>query len=161
MRLALRVILDTNVVVRAMLNIRSPSGMIFKACESRKIIPLLSRQILLEYHQTLSTLARSGNYPQLERAESKSAFERITYLGEIFDPVHIRFPFPRDSRDAKFIELAIAGHASHLITKDADLRDLRTGHDAAAKRFRRRLPRIEVMTADQFVDRYKEILSEG
>jgi putative PIN family toxin of toxin-antitoxin system len=158
-RLTLRVVLDTNVIVRAMLNIHSPSGMILKACESRRIIPLLSRPVLLEYHQTLDRLA--AKFPQLASAGSRSAFERLTYIGEVINPAHVQFPYARDPRDTPFIKLAIASDATHLITRDADLLDLQTGHDPAAKRFRRSLPKIEVITADQFVKRHAKLLSEN
>ena len=42
---AFRVVLDTNIVVRAFIDTGSSSGLIFKACEQRRIVPLARFEI--------------------------------------------------------------------------------------------------------------------
>jgi predicted nucleic acid-binding protein len=68
----------------------------------------------------------------------------------------VRFELERDPRDAMFVELAIAGEATHLITMDANLLSLPTTHTDAAKRFRRRLPRLIVQTPQSFAESWAQ-----
>ena len=155
MRLApFRVVLDTNVLVRAMLNVQSASGKILKACERRELVPLLNRVVLLEYLETLTHPAMLAEYPELEPDRIRTTLERLAYIGDVVRQTRIRFPFPRDPRDAKFVELCAAASATHLISGDPDLLDLPQGHDQTSKRFRRLLPGIIVLTPSGFVSRY-------
>jgi predicted nucleic acid-binding protein len=80
----------------------------------------------------------------------ETAIARLRFRGDYLRRVTERFHYPRDPLDAKFIELAIAGRATHLITHDADLLDLPHGRDDAAKRFRQRLPNLEVIDSMEF-----------
>ena len=72
-------------------------------------------------------------------------------MGEYLPRVNTSFRFDRDRDDEPFIELAIAGSASHLVTRDKDLLSLAVGHDDAARRFRQRLPVIRVLRPGAFV----------
>jgi predicted nucleic acid-binding protein len=57
----------------------------------------------------------------------------MRFFGELVNLGKTQFEFPRDPKDAKFVELAIAGDATHIITGDKDLLSLPTGHGDAAK----------------------------
>ena len=147
----MRIVLDTNVLVRAVVNVRSASGRILSACERRGVIALLSRPVLREYQATLFHPELVRRHLRLDRAVLKAALARLSYVGELHRSVSVRFEFRRDPRDAKFIELAIAGRATHLITSDPDLLDLKHGHDETAKRFRRRVGGLEVLEPGEFM----------
>jgi putative PIN family toxin of toxin-antitoxin system len=150
----LRIVLDTNILVRELINRRSDSGRILHACENRRAVALLSRELLLEYNFILHDSGVVTRYPELETSRVKTAIERLIYVGDFLRTVSIRFEFSRDRKDEKLITLAIAGQATHLITTDRDLLDLPHGHGEAAKRFRQRLPNIEVLRPDVFVRTY-------
>jgi predicted nucleic acid-binding protein len=66
----------------------------------------------------------------------------------------MRFRFDRDPMDEKFIELALAGSASHMVTNDNDLLYLASGHDDSARRFRQRLPDARVVVPADFMREY-------
>ena len=149
-----RVVLDTNILVRGLINRRCDSGRILRACEERKIIVLLSVALISEYRFILNESNLKARYPELETDKVKTAIERLMYVGEVLRTVRARFEFFRDRKDEKLITLAIAGQATHLITTDHDLLDLPSGVNDAAKRFRQRLPAIEVLMPDQFVRHY-------
>ncbi len=153
-----RVVLDTNILVRGLINSASDSGQILKACEDRQVVALLSKPLLSEYFFILSDPALVERYPILEAAKIKTAIERLTYVGDLLRAIRVRFPFPRDPKDEKLICLAIAGRATHLITTDRDLLDLSAGRDVSANRFRQRLPGLAILTPDQFVERYGRLL---
>jgi uncharacterized protein len=149
-----RVVLDTNVVVRALINSRSASGRVLKACERRLLVPLLSKSVLSEYRAVLTEPRIAERYPGLDDHSIRAALERLSYVGDLVRRVTARFEFRRDPKDAKFIELAITARATHLITTDDDLLHLIGGRDDASKRFRQRLPSIEVLLPEEFVSRH-------
>jgi uncharacterized protein len=159
--LAQRVVLDTNIVVRGLINPRCDSGRILHCCEQRRVVAVLSRALLSEYRAVLNDPALVARYPHLTPIKIRMAVERLTYVGEVLRTVSVRFDFPRDNKDEKLITLAIAGRATHLLTTDLDLLDLPEGHDDAAKRFRQRLAMIQVLAPDQFVQRYGRELGIG
>jgi len=79
------------------------------------------------------------------------ALRRFWYFCDVIHPVKCRFDFPRDPKDAKFIELAIASKATHIASGDNDLLGLATGHGDAANRFRQRAPQTKVVDARTFL----------
>jgi uncharacterized protein len=149
-----RAVLDTNVIVRALINARSASGRVLKACENRVVIPLLSKPVLAEYRAILTQPRIVDRYPELNERSVRAALERLSYVGDLVRRVAARFDFARDPKDAKFIELAITARATHLITTDDDLLRLTDGRDEASKRFRQRLPSIEVLHPEEFIARH-------
>ena len=66
-----RVVLDTNVVLRGLLNAHSASGRVLKAVEKRAVIQVLSKPLLAEYRAVLSDPAVVDRFPELtpERVE--------------------------------------------------------------------------------------------
>jgi predicted nucleic acid-binding protein len=53
-----------------------------------------------------------------------------------------------------FVELAIAGEATHLVTLDSDLLSLPTARTDAGKRFRQRLPNLAVQSPQSFIEEW-------
>ena len=49
-----RVVLDTNILVRGLINRRSDSGRILLACEDRRVVSVLSKPLLGEYRSILN-----------------------------------------------------------------------------------------------------------
>ena len=146
-----RVVLDTNIVVRGFINPRSSSGRILFACEQRRVVPLMSGELLGEYRATLGHPAILERYPRLNRPEITAAIERLVYVSDLYRRTGVKFALPRDPKDAPVIELAIAGQASHIITTDNDLLALAKGHDDTARRFRQRLPHTSILTPEQYL----------
>ncbi len=68
------------------------------------------------------------------------------------------FEYRRDPRDQKFLELAISLKATHIISSDRDLLSLPQNASDAGKRFRQRLPGVEIMEAGGFLRKYRGVL---
>jgi predicted nucleic acid-binding protein len=79
---------------------------------------------------------------------------RLRFLGEYLRAPAARFEYPRDPADEKFIELAIELQATHILSFDKDLLSLPRGRGDAARRFRQRLPKVEVFDAGEFVEQH-------
>lgn len=143
--------LDTNVLVRGFAYPDSASARLLNLCESRKLLLLLSRSVLMEYIDVLSRDELVGGRPAIAEGTVKALIERLRYLAEFIDPVRARFRFDRDPEDARFLELAIAGDATHLVTYDNDLLSLPVAHTDAGKRFRQRIRNLRILEVGPFL----------
>jgi uncharacterized protein len=112
-----RVVLDTNVLVSALLFHAGSLSWLRHAWQSEAIRPLAS-------HNTTTELLRVLSYPKF----SLMAAERESLLGDylpwceaVIVPGRTRIPDCRDPFDRPFLALAIAAKADALVTGDKDL----------------------------------------
>jgi putative PIN family toxin of toxin-antitoxin system len=150
----LRIVLDTNIVLRGLVNIHSPSGRIIGAMERRLAILLLSKPLLSEYRAVLTDPVIVTRFPELTEEKVEVALRRFRYVGEYVRVIKARFEYPRDPLDEKLIELAIAARATDLVSADNDLLSLGSGRSDAARRLRQRLPQLRISNAQQFLQRH-------
>jgi putative PIN family toxin of toxin-antitoxin system len=114
-----RVVLDTNAVVSALL-FSGVSSKLVSLWQNGLITPLLSREILDEYLRVLS-------YPKFELSEEEIKEliqEEILPFAEVVKPKRRLRVVRRDPSDNKFLECAVAGKASVIISGDKDLLSL-------------------------------------
>jgi putative PIN family toxin of toxin-antitoxin system len=114
-----RVVLDTNAVVSALL-FSGVSSKLVSLWQNGLITPLLSREILDEYLRVLS-------YPKFELSEEEIKEliqEEILPFAEVVKPKTRLRVVRRDPSDNKFLECAVAGKASVIISGDKDLLSL-------------------------------------
>jgi putative PIN family toxin of toxin-antitoxin system len=155
----LRLVLDTNVLLAGLVSKSSASQKVVDVLQARKAIPLLSPPVLAEYRVVLSHPAITSRFPELTQRQIELALHRLRYIGDEYRKMRVKFQFQRDPRDAMFIELAIAGDATHLLTMDADLLSLPTARTDAGRRFRQRLPRLTLETPQSFVQNWAKELA--
>jgi hypothetical protein len=68
--------------------------------------------VLSEYRHVLTDVAIVERYPELTAEKAQIALRRLRYVGDVLRSVKSRFDYSRDPKDAKFIELAIAGKSN-------------------------------------------------
>lgn len=112
-----KVVLDTNVVLSALIFGKGSTVQIRKKWQLYQFIPLAS-------NATIAELIRVLNYPKfrltLEDQEELLA-DYLPFCQTITVPENITTPICRDSKDQPFLELAITGEADYLVTGDLDL----------------------------------------
>ena len=112
----MRVVLDTNVVVSALL-FSGISSKLVPLWQSGAITALVSRNILEEYLRVLS-------YPKFRLSESEIKDliqeELLPYVEVVKRQRRLRV-VERDPSDDKFVECAVAGKARVIISGDKDL----------------------------------------
>jgi putative PIN family toxin of toxin-antitoxin system len=145
-------------ILRGLLKGTSASGRILDACEDRRLLILLSKPVIEEYRRVLTTEPLISTRPDFTPERVEKLLQRLRYGGDYFNPIKASFVFDRDPRDAKFIELAIAGHATHIISHDADLLTLPASHGDAGKRFRQRLRDTQIVDALGFATAHRVLL---
>jgi putative PIN family toxin of toxin-antitoxin system len=148
------VVLDTNVLLRGLISDTSAASRILAAAEQRRFVTLLSRPVVSEYRAVLTDEEIVARFPSLSQKRVMLTLLRLRYCGDYLRQTGVRFEFPRDERDSKFIELAIAGRASHMVSSDSDLLSLPGGRTDACRRFRQRLPGVHVLQPDEFIARF-------
>ena len=151
MALLHRVVLDTNILLRGLINIHSAAGQVVDACDRRKALLLLSRPVLAEYRAVLTAPEITQRYPELTEEKVEVALRRLTYVADVVRSMRTKFEYSRDPKDEKFIELAIAGGASHIVTGDHDLLALSSGKGEATKRLRQQAPSLRVLAPGEFI----------
>lgn len=150
----LRLVLDTNVLLAGLVSRTSASQRIVDALTIRRAIPLISPPVLAEYRAVLLHPEILARFPGLTPRRVELALHRLRYIADEYRTVRVKFEFERDPRDAMFVELAITGSATHIVTLDSDLLSLPTARTDAGKRFRQRLPQILVLEPGPLVEQY-------
>jgi putative PIN family toxin of toxin-antitoxin system len=113
MKLPVRIVLDTNVLVSALLKSSSLPGQILALIFAGKVIPVLEERI---FHEYVTVLAR----PRL-KIPPQSADKVLNFLaaiGEWIEPVKSDQPLAsiQDAGDLPFAQTAIAAHVWALVT---------------------------------------------
>ena len=113
-----RVVLDTNVVVSALVFREGRLAWLREAWAAGRVVPLVSAE-------TLAELVRVLSYPKLKLSEDETKNLLAHYM-EHAEAVReagasVRVPECRDPDDRKFLQLAYAAKADALVTGDADL----------------------------------------
>ena len=115
----IRVVLDTNTVISALLFSGTASRLV-SLWQSRRTTVLVSREILKEYLRVLT-------YPKFQLSDQEIQPLVEEGLLPFVETVRVRRRLTvvrRDPDDDKFLECAVAGHAGYVVTGDRDLRDL-------------------------------------
>lgn len=114
-----RIVIDTNVVVSALIFTESTAMKAFKASKIKGMI-LISSDILLEISEVLSRPKFDRYISTKIREDFLASLYREAEVIEITETVESC----RDPKDNKFLEVAISGNASYIITGDKDLLEL-------------------------------------
>ena len=132
----MRVVVDTNVVVSAILRDKLPETILLFLIARSDFEWVASPEILKEYREVL-------HRPKFGLPDSVLSKWDAQFQSTILElPVEISVSFPRDVKDAKFLACALAADADFLITGDRDF-------DAATKIGRTKI--ISVSQFDKFV----------
>jgi uncharacterized protein len=113
-----RVVLDTNIVVSALLFTRGPAARVREAWHAGQVLPLVSRT-------TVAELVRVLAYPKFrlsadDQSELLADYLPATAVVSVPEPPPA-VPPCRDPHDLPFLHLAATGRADALVTGDADL----------------------------------------
>lgn len=117
----MRVVIDTNIFVGACIGVGASSAVI-RACLQHRVVPLMGEALLAEFEAVLgreALFARS----RLDAAERSTLLDTFLALCEWTRIYFLWRPNLPDETDNHLIELAVAGDADVIVTRN--LRDLR------------------------------------
>jgi len=110
----MRVLIDTNVLVSAILKDRDPEKVILFVASRDDMEWIVSPRIMAEYREVLAR-PKFGLSVQIRN----NWFDMLDAL-TICDNSDQEFDFPRDHKDAKFLACAIFSNADYFVTGDRD-----------------------------------------
>jgi putative PIN family toxin of toxin-antitoxin system len=111
----MRLVLDTNVIIRAIRSPESASAMLIAEALNGRITPLVSNALGLEY-EAVALRAEHWVAPGFDRSEAERFLDA---LAEVSEPVNIAFRWRGelpDPGDDMVLEAAINGRAEALVT---------------------------------------------
>ncbi|NEP77541.1 MAG: putative toxin-antitoxin system toxin component, PIN family [Okeania sp. SIO3B3] len=115
----MRVIIDTNILVSAAVADGKPERTINYIISGSNYEWIVSEEILAEYNEVL--YRRKLKLSNSKRTEWLNLIKDSTKLIE----VNLKVDFQRNSKDAKFIALAMVSEADFLITGDKDFSEMK------------------------------------
>lgn len=119
-----RVVLDTNIVLSALLSTRGHLAAVRAAWQSGRCLPLVSAT-------TVAELLRLLAYPKFKLTPDdrhELLADYLPFCTVVRMPVKLpRTPACRDPFDLPFLQLALAGKADFLVSGDKDLLSLARG----------------------------------
>jgi putative PIN family toxin of toxin-antitoxin system len=110
----MKVVIDTNIVVSAVLKDRDPEAIIRFVIGHAQYEWIASHDILAEYADVLRR--PKFRLPDILLQEWSELFSTVITVVD----VAVTVDFPRDQKDAKFLACALAAEADYLITGDRD-----------------------------------------
>lgn len=117
----LRVVLDTNIVLSALVFAQGRLAPLREAWQQARCQPLISSA-------TAAELIRTLNYPKVKLSgdeQQELLADYLPYCMTVRIPAKPpRTPVCRDPSDIPFLQLAIVGKADHLVSGDKDLLSL-------------------------------------
>ena len=110
----MRVVIDTNVVVSAIIKDRDPEAIILFVASRGDMEWIVSPEIMAEYREVL-------NRPKFSLPDDirQNWFDMLDALTVALD-IDLDMDFPRDRKDAKFLACAVAVGADYFVTGDRD-----------------------------------------
>jgi predicted nucleic acid-binding protein len=133
------IVVDTNVFVGACLGVGASSAVV-AACLDGTYIPLMGAALFAEYEDVLgrSALFRGSRLTSRERSELFDIFVARCEWTRVYFGWR---PNLQDEADNHLVELAIAGGASHIVTRNV----------RHVGRMELRFPHLSVITPEKFL----------
>ena len=150
----IKVVFDCMIFLQATANENSPAATALDLLDTGDIKLYVSEPVLQELRKVLNRSELRAALPQITDVRVEALFRRLNKKATMVRHVPRAFEYSRDPADGPYLNLAITAKAAFLVSRDRDLLDLMTGHDAESKQFRQRFRFLKVMKP---VDFLKEI----
>jgi len=112
-------LIDTNILVSAIWRDKNPEKLILWVIAQPDWEWIVSTEIIREYQDVLHR--KKFSFPP----ETLRKWEIIINHDTHLRPVNIEIDFPRDQKDAIFVECALVNNVDYLVTGDGDLSEAR------------------------------------
>jgi len=140
-----RIVFDCNVFFQAAISTTGPAHrLLLLVTEGRAT--LFASAYVLDELAALTANPRIRTKYRLTEAELSEFFATIRRHATIVDVVPPLFEFPRDPKDAHYVDLALAVNAKLIVSRDKDLLSLRDAGAAEGRDFMSRYPALLILT---------------
>ncbi len=118
------IVLDTNVIISALLSPQGPPAEIVRRWEAEEIEVVTSPPLIGELERVL-TYPRVRGHLRFSDEDIDALLERLMAITPIVDPQSTLEMVTTDPTDKRVLECAIAGGASYIVTGDTHLLELK------------------------------------
>ena len=118
------VVFDCMILLQATANPVGEAGRCYREVESGSVQLTMSQATRYEAHDVLSREAIRLKLPRLTSERVEEFLGSLDYYSRQQHGVPLVAQLPRDPKDEKYSNLAIAANAQYLVTRDNDLLDL-------------------------------------
>lgn len=118
----MNIILDTNILVVACLGSRY-DNLVIRGCLTEDFKPLVSHALLFEYGDLIGRGSVFDHPVALNFEEREILFNALYSVCRLIDVSYLWRPNLKDEGDNFIVELAVAGNADYIVTKN--LKDFR------------------------------------
>ncbi len=139
----LRVVIDANALVSALLSKKGTPARILDAWRERKFLVITSEEAILEAERVLEELASIGKY--IISNEDIASILNLLRKDAILVPGQIdtKGTIPQDPDDEKFLSIALEGEANIIVSGDKHLLDLAFYQEVAIQKARQFLDSLK------------------
>jgi predicted nucleic acid-binding protein len=152
----LRAVFDCGTLLQAAAS-AGPSLACLELAESGAFALLISNMVLREVADVIARLSVKRTLPFLTETRAGAFLARLAVVGEPVREVPTVFAFPQDAAGEAIINLAIAGQAGFLVTRDKEILSLAEARSESGMAFRSAYPQIKVLDPVTFL----QIIRQG
>lgn len=138
-----KVVLDTNILVSRLISPKGVPAKIVKALQEKRFILVTSEELLSELKRTLNYPKIKRNY-KLEDRDINKYIKNLSIFSELVSPKEKLRIIKDDPDDNRFIESAVAGKATYIVSGDKHLLELEEYEG------------IKLITSRQFLEELKK-----
>jgi putative PIN family toxin of toxin-antitoxin system len=118
---------------------------LFEAARNGRLTLYVSPDVLAEVQDVLMRPEIQRRFPALTPVVVRAFLADVLSFAVLDRDVPKAFSFPRDPKDEKYLNLAIAAGAQYVASADGDLLSLMDETTADGQAFRTRFPEIEII----------------
>lgn len=141
-----RVVFDCMVFLQAAARRMGPAGSCLQLALDGKVDLCISTPILEEIREVLGRNSIRKKFPGLTDEAVSSLLADVVRVSVTPDSIPEVVSLPRDPKDEKYLNLAIASNAKYLVSRDKDLLDL-----AYDPQFLRTYPDLKIVDPREFL----------
>jgi uncharacterized protein len=146
-----RAVLDTMIYLQALGSPGGASGAILARALAGVFEVVVSADTLAEVRDVLHRPKVRKNYPHVTDEDVTRFLTAVGAIAEVVPAVPAVFTYPRDPKDEKYLNLAVAASASVIVSRDNDLLDLMNPTNPDGVAFRTAHPTISILDPAAFL----------
>lgn len=146
-----RVVFDCMVFLQGAARRGGPAARCIDAALDGTVELLVSAEVLAEVADVLTRPELQRKFPALSDEAVREFLRLITASSTPIDPVTSYFEYPRDTKDEPYLNVAISGAATYIVSRDNDLLDLMNSNSADGQRLRNAAPRLQIVDPIAFL----------
>ena len=146
-----RVVFDCMVFLQGAACAEGPAAACLRLAETGHVELYLSAEVLNEVRDVLTRPKVRRKFPALTDETVTAFLTRVSRFARMIAEVPRVVSLPRDTKDEKYLDLALAAEATYLVSRDNDLLDLMDEHKPEGRAFREDFPQISILDPVSFL----------